>query len=228
MSFCDNEFFAPESYTDVKGRRILLAWVFDGRNEPREGLRAGAARCAPPLAMTLGPYNRILMTPVEELANLRYNPRPLAGLKIAADSETAVDFRAVESNVYELDLELSICKASEAGVKVCCAADGSEETVIGYVGGAGRLKIDTTRSGANQKKRCVESAPIKLAAGEPLKLRVFVDRSMVEVFANTANGLHFGLSLLGRLPLYRLTVSRGRSVMFCQKRQSALIKSFIG
>ena len=36
----------------------------------------------------------------------------------------------------------------------------------------------------SQEKKSVESAPLKLADGEGLKLRVFVDKSIVEVFAN--------------------------------------------
>ena len=33
-------------------------------------------------------------------------------------------------------------------------------------------------------RKIIEEAPLHLTAGEPLKLRVFVDKSIVEVFAN--------------------------------------------
>jgi len=45
------------------------------------------------------------------------------------------------------------------------------------------LVFDATRSGADGWK-VVERAPLELKPGEPLKLRVFVDKPVVEVFAN--------------------------------------------
>ena len=45
------------------------------------------------------------------------------------------------------------------------------------------LTTVTTRSGADGCK-VVERAPLALKPGEPLRLRVFVDESVVEVFAN--------------------------------------------
>ena len=47
-----------------------------------------------------------------------------------------------------------------------------------------KLKIDTNKSSLQQGAKTMEGGPLKLAAGEPLKLRVFVDKSVVEVFAN--------------------------------------------
>ena len=48
------------------------------------------------------------------------------------------------------------------------------------------ISLDTSRSSelADVKSRPPESAPLYLPRDEPLLLRVFVDRSIVEVFAN--------------------------------------------
>ena len=48
----------------------------------------------------------------------------------------------------------------------------------------GKIKIDTTRSSLNAEPKTVEGGPLKLGPDETLKLRVFVDKSVVEVFAN--------------------------------------------
>ena len=64
-------------------------------------------------------------------------------------------------------------------------ADGSEATVVGYDAQKGELFVDTTnasRRGLGLKVR--EAGPLKLASGEPLKHRVLLDRSVIEVFAN--------------------------------------------
>ena len=44
--------------------------------------------------------------------------------------------------------------------------------------------MDTTKSSLAEGTRGVEAGPFTLQANEPLKLRVFVDKSVVEVFAN--------------------------------------------
>ena len=44
--------------------------------------------------------------------------------------------------------------------------------------------MDTNKSSLGDGPRTIEGGPLELAADEPLKLRVFVDKSVVEVFAN--------------------------------------------
>jgi len=66
---------------------------------------------------------------------------------------------------------------------VRASPDGSEQTLIYYDTDAEELVFDATRSGVTGR-RVVERAPLSLAPGERLQLRVFVDESVVEVFAN--------------------------------------------
>jgi beta-fructofuranosidase len=53
-----------------------------------------------------------------------------------------------------------------------------------YPAAGGSLVVDTTRSSMRMGKRAVESGPLTLAKDEPLRLRVLVDKSVVEAFAN--------------------------------------------
>ena len=61
--------------------------------------------------------------------------------------------------------------------------DGAETTLLYYDVAARSLMFDATRSGSKGRP-VVEQAPLALASGEALELRVFIDRSVVEVFAN--------------------------------------------
>lgn len=74
--------------------------------------------------------------------------------------------------------------AQQFGVKVCCSSDGQEQTVIFYDAADKKLKIDTTQSSLGEGPKSVEGGPFELKPGESLTLRVFVDKSVVEVFAN--------------------------------------------
>ncbi|MHC4543689.1 MAG: GH32 C-terminal domain-containing protein [Planctomycetota bacterium] len=84
------------------------------------------------------------------------------------------------------ELEITIASAATAkqfGVKVRASSRGEEETLLYYDIEAKRLVFDSTKSGVDGR-RTVERAPLKLKDGESLRLRVFVDRSVVEIYAN--------------------------------------------
>jgi len=76
-------------------------------------------------------------------------------------------------------------QAKQFGVKICVSPDGQEETSIYYDAAEGKLKVDTRKSGPEDTPKTVEAAPFELNDGERLKLRIFVDKSVVEVFANS-------------------------------------------
>ncbi len=99
MSFCDNEFFAPESYTDDRGRRILFSWVIDGRDKAVSERSGWSGMMSLPRVMTVAGDNRLLMTPAEELETLRYNQMSSMNVAIPVDGPAEVSFDAVSENV---------------------------------------------------------------------------------------------------------------------------------
>jgi beta-fructofuranosidase len=62
--------------------------------------------------------------------------------------------------------------------------DGKEETLVYYDAADKKLKIDTRKSSLGEGPKKTEAGPFELGAAESLKLQVFVDKSVVEVFAN--------------------------------------------
>jgi beta-fructofuranosidase len=71
------------------------------------------------------------------------------------------------------------------GLQVRCAGDGSEGTSIIYDAERSTLSLDTRQAssdpGANGSLAVTH---VDLASDEPTRLRVFVDRSVVEVYLN--------------------------------------------
>lgn len=188
MSYSDNTFFAPESLLDPSGRRILWAWIFDQQPDEMKTTSGWSGTFSLPRELWLGDDNHLCMRPVEELKQLRYNERRWQNLRLAPEGEfTLTD---VHGQLLDLEMEIQIHGAEECGVKVFCSPDGDEETVIGNDRRAGTLFIDTRRSSqAGIGNRGVEAGPLLLAETEMLRLRVLVDRSVVEVFANDRQAL---------------------------------------
>ena len=95
----------------------------------------------------------------------------------------------IAGDSLELQIEIEGTGASAYGVKVCVSPDGQEETSIFHDAKENLLKVDTRRSGPQDLPGTVEAAPFGLEDGERLKLRIFVDRSVVEVFANSRQAI---------------------------------------
>ncbi len=187
MSWVDNAFFAPESLVDPQGRRIMWAWVFDQRDDAVRDVSGWSGTFCLPRELWLDDDHRLRMRPVEALKQLRYNPRHQEDLMLRPDSEWAL--ADVQGALLDLELVIEPLGATRCGVKVCCSPDGAEETRVGYDAEAGRLFIDTRRSSQGMGKRVVEGGPFSLAPGELVSLRVLVDQSVVEAFANNRQGV---------------------------------------
>jgi beta-fructofuranosidase len=74
----------------------------------------------------------------------------------------------VEGDALEVIVRFAPSAARVVGVKVRCSPDGAEGVEIGF----------------DREARRLMDAPLALGAEEDLELRVFVDRSVIEVFAN--------------------------------------------
>jgi len=182
MSWVDNAFFAPESLLDDKGRRIMWAWIFDGRSRETASASGWSGTMSLPRELWLGEDETLRMRPVEELETLRYNPRKVESLTIESGSE--IPLNDVNGNSLELKIEMIPDGAEQCGLKVCCSPDGEEQTMVFYDAAEKKLKIDTTKSSSGEGPKSVEGGPFELKPDESLKLQVFVDKSVVEVFAN--------------------------------------------
>lgn len=182
MSWVDNSFFAPESLVDDRGRRIMWAWILD---EPLFGARSKhdwSGTLSLPRVLSLGDDGLLRIDVPEEVKALRYGEVRKGPFVVPADEEAPID--GVAGNSLELHVEMESTAASRFGVRVCASPDGQEETSVFYDAEEKLLKVDTRRSGPDDTPKDVEAAPFDLRNGERLKLRVFVDKSVVEVFAN--------------------------------------------
>ena len=182
MSWVDNTFFAPESMQDSEGRRIMWAWLLDFREFGVRLEHGWSGTMSLPRVLSLDGEGELKMDVPKEIEALRYRPFKQEGFEVPSGKDMIID--DVRSNSLELAVDMESTDASEYGVKVCVSPDGQEETVISYDASEGKLKVDTRRSGPEGTPKNVEAGPFSLKANERLKLRIFVDKSVVEVFAN--------------------------------------------
>ena len=95
---------------------------------------------------------------------------------------------AASGQVQQVDITFAPSTAKKSGITVL--GDGNSSTVIGYDATTGKMFVDRTKSGNiafHPAFASIEYAPIALDKNGNITMRIYLDRSSVEVFAQ--NGL---------------------------------------
>jgi len=180
MTWIDNTYFAPEALVDDRGRQILWTWLTDNPGD-EEG-RGWSGVYGLPRSLWLGEDGTLRMRPVKELELLRYQERSWSEFTLAGGDTK--ELKGFPGDACELEIHIDPgAAASRYGVKVRASPGGEEETLLYHDAREKKLCFDARRSGM-YGRRAMERAPLELLENEPLKLRVFIDKSVVEVYAN--------------------------------------------
>ncbi len=163
---------------DGSRRRIMMGWVLGGspsKNVPYwEGLHSI------PRVMTLE-KGRLIQTPIPELEVLRDRHWQLRDQAIT--SPTPGLLSEIKGDVLEImaTFDRKETTAQRFGVHLRMSDDGKEKTTIYYEPASDTFGIDGdfSRRGGSPDK-----APAGLAQDEPITMRIFLDRSVLEVYVN--------------------------------------------
>jgi len=163
-----------------------------------------------PRVLSLDDAGVLQINPAEEISLIRLQETRENDVLLQPNDEKLLQLRG---RSIELKVEIAGGTRSPFGIKVFASPDGREETILRYEPAAGQLVIDFVRSAAsgpvsvpaimfnpdkvpgfdpgieefstpNLEHVSEQRAPLQLAEDETLKLAVFLDRSVIEVFAN--------------------------------------------
>lgn len=173
MSWVDDSYFAPEAYIDGQGRQISFAWLRD--NLPGDYKRFGwSGVMALPRVLWRRDDGTLGIAPAPEVDQLAYQERcldkvtleKLSHLPVETPCNCRFQWKADTNNATGLHIQ-----SGEQYVDILCDPVGGE------------LEVDATHSGS-EIRAVRECAPLKLDAGEMVQVTVYIDRSVIEVFAN--------------------------------------------
>jgi beta-fructofuranosidase len=176
-------FYAPQAFLDQQNRRIMFGWVWDGCNDEALQAAGWAGMQSVPRLLWLDEDATLQMAPVPELHKLRARHHYYKDLAVTPASTKLIS--DVQGDNLELVAEFEPDISGQAGLIVRCTPDGKEQTRIVYQWATQYLSIDRQRTSLNPN---VDSdsygGRVELRPGERLKLHVFLDHSVIEVFAN--------------------------------------------
>ncbi len=172
------DFYAAQTFLDEDGRRIVIGWMHRFGTPIPTTERGWACAMSVPRVLSIDPRGRVRSHPVAELARLRGAVTHFPVARIGG--EYAWPEAAGDSVELEIVIDLTRTSASRIVVMARRSEDGAQRTVVAYEPATRRLSTDRDLSGGGVAGI---SSVIMAPCGE-LSLRIFVDRSAIEVFAN--------------------------------------------
>jgi beta-fructofuranosidase len=155
------EFFAPESVLTPDGRRVMWAWCLLKELPIQSGIQSL------PRELSLPEDGVLRIKPLRELESLRHDEKSEAGITIKSNGT-----HQLKEIAMEIKLVMTPGEAKQFGVQVHCDKDGANSFPITVEPETKTLTLGTMK------------VPFELKPDEDLTLRVFLDKSMIEVFVN--------------------------------------------
>jgi sucrose-6-phosphate hydrolase SacC (GH32 family) len=187
----EGHFSGPSGFVDPKTGRTIVFSIAQGERTAQIDWESGWAHNAGlPVEIKIGPDGDLRLAPIDELKSLR--EALLLDLRDVTPAAAAAALSKVGGDMLEVELELVPAPGSSAkrGLVLRKAPDNSEHTDLYVDAARQRFEIDRDRTTLDPDMRShgVQGGAFD-AAGDNLRLRVFLDRSMVEAYLNERKSL---------------------------------------
>ncbi|NME82685.1 glycoside hydrolase family 32 protein [Clostridium sp. SM-530-WT-3G] len=174
-----HDFYAVQSFDDDKGRRIAIGWMDMWESDMPTKNDGWCGALTLPRELTLSKDNKVLMNPVEEVELLRNSKQGEASeIIISKDNSFKLD---TTERMMEIEsvFDLSDSCAESVGVRINGSRE--EKLVLTYNRELSKLVLECGDFGKDKKD---PSRKVTLKENSKLSLRIFLDRSSIEVFIN--------------------------------------------
>ncbi len=183
---------APSATPDGKGGLIVIYNM-----NPAKPTKGWNQIMTLPRHLTLLSKDEVGIEPAGDIQSLRHTHQHINAMSLPANQEVVL--QGIAGNAMELELEIDVKSAPMVELNVLRSPQKEEYTRIAFFRERGMrhpdshrdvrdslLTIDSSYSSIapDVLSRAPETGAVSIERDETLKLRVFVDKSVVEVFAN--------------------------------------------
>ncbi len=173
-------FYAPQSLRDGD-RYLTWGWLPENRNQSAQWDAGWSGVLSLPRVVDMGPEGHIRQRPAAEVRELRQRQvAEQSSLTIEAGDRHSLN---VTGRSLELELEVGLYDASAFELSVFESPDRERRTLVRYTED-NELLVDRSSAGADSRGEPETQRMPVTPYDEPLSLRVFLDGSVVELYAN--------------------------------------------
>ncbi len=173
--------YAPQLFVDKhqdNQRIVSMGWAWEGRSLEARMKAGWAGVMTLPRVLSIDKSGKLVSQPAPEIQSLRKDHTSIPDLALSAGEEFSLP---LQGDCLEIKTEID-GNACIAGLKVFCAPDGSEETLLTWDNIAGNLTIDREKSSLSEE--VIRDKRSAIIEADRIALQVFLDRSILEVYAN--------------------------------------------
>ncbi|WDZ54626.1 GH32 C-terminal domain-containing protein [Paenibacillus polymyxa] len=183
MDVGDGYLTAESGQVTPDGRTVVFSMVQNVRTPQAEYQSGWAHNLSLPVSLNLDKHDKLHIEPIKELQSLRGKKWVDFSDKDLKSANQLI--QNVKGDMLEIVMEIDPREAQKFGLKVRRSEKGQEETLIYYDKKNGTFNVDRTKSSIDPDVRVdgIQGGYVDLD-GENLRLHVFLDRSVVEAFAN--------------------------------------------
>ncbi|MGI8315924.1 GH32 C-terminal domain-containing protein [Halobacillus mangrovi] len=181
-------FTGPSGMVDPKGRSLVFS-IAQGKRLPMHEYEAGWAHNGGiPVELGLHEDDSLMVRPIEEMALLR--KEQLFSLEETTNAATVNEqLKNVQGDMLEINLEVESDQASAVGMVLRHTDDHDEETILYYDHSEKRFEINREKSSLDEEViNGIEGGEVEINSST-VKLHIFLDRSMIEVYLDERIGL---------------------------------------
>lgn len=172
--------YAPAFLIDA-GRVLAWGWSWEALSDQARREQGWASCLTFPRELGILPDGDLMITPAPELESARRDHVVLASKPLSAEQRPL----PATGRCLEIESEFALGPAGQVRLEVLRSPDGEETTSIAYDAGRSILSLDRTQASVwGEASGGVHEARLPLDPDGRLRLRVLVDTSIVEVFAN--------------------------------------------
>jgi beta-fructofuranosidase len=174
------DFYAPQSMWTDDGRMLTWGWLPEARDVSAQWDAGWSGSMSVPRELSLAEDGGLRQRPAAELTDLRESHTHVETIGLSDGERHPIDLR---SRQFELSCTVELVDADAVELGVLETPDGAERTPIRY-SSDNEVVVDRAAASADPQATTDSQRMPVTPYDAPLDLHVFVDGSVVEVFAN--------------------------------------------
>ncbi len=185
LDYGDRYYYAPQTMLDDQGRRLIWAWIPEGRPEHAQRTAGWAGVMSLPRILALGQDDTLRVDFAPELAGLRGEHLNLKNVDLTPGMPDPLQDVDVYGAALEILLELEPAQTGQCVLEVLRSPDGTEVTRIIVDWERAQIEIDRRQASLEpQVETTGHRADIGVLTEDVFRLHLFVDHSVLELIAN--------------------------------------------
>ncbi len=180
---CDwgGHWYAAQECRDAAGRHLAWGWIWEARPRETQIASGWAGVMSLPRVLTRRDDGTLGQEPAPEYERLRGEAWTAGPIELADGGQVLLEPRGDQ---LELRLEANLDAGATLGLKLRATPDGKEETLLLLDRAADTVSLDRRQSSLDESTgRDVRGGPVRPRPGAD-EVRLFLDRSVIEVFVN--------------------------------------------